>query len=346
MENIEFDSIMKEITSGLTGDAKADLAYIMEQGEKYRSHKYAKEITRACGRIMYSLLPEDKKEELAAAIERDNMGYEAALEEIHFKMYRKEFPEALKLMEAIVDKYENSGMFIDDDVSEYHNFKELMEELLYVHLHDVTKKIRHAGVDFSDIYLLYGNLLYELNRHEDAIAALEKAMKWNPSSAKIAFEHAENYKALRDFDAFEACTREIYKIAFKPSQLAHYYRNLGYLYVEKKEYEVAAYCELYSMEFESSNIAQSELYNISSITGKIYSPDFEKIEACLEKFDIPLGPSEDVFKIAHVYGNHFKEEGDYEAAIYCFEIIQAFLEDEKLGQTIEELKCQLEESDN
>ena len=34
-----FDDIMHEITSGLTGDAKTDLAYLKEQCEAYKDHE-------------------------------------------------------------------------------------------------------------------------------------------------------------------------------------------------------------------------------------------------------------------------------------------------------------------
>ncbi len=53
MDNQSFDSIMRGITSGLTGNSKVDLAYLQEQMEKYKDHEMSKEILRACGRIMY-----------------------------------------------------------------------------------------------------------------------------------------------------------------------------------------------------------------------------------------------------------------------------------------------------
>lgn len=65
---MDFDQIMKEITSGLTGDNKADMTYLQEQMEKYKDHEMGKEIIRACGRIMYQLMPEEAKVELAKAM--------------------------------------------------------------------------------------------------------------------------------------------------------------------------------------------------------------------------------------------------------------------------------------
>ena len=58
----DFDSIIREITGELTGDFKIDIAYLRDQMEKYKDHEMGKEIVRACGRLMYELIPDDDKE--------------------------------------------------------------------------------------------------------------------------------------------------------------------------------------------------------------------------------------------------------------------------------------------
>lgn len=44
--NMDFDHIMQEITSGLTGRSDEDVAYLMKQSEKHKTHPFAKEIAR------------------------------------------------------------------------------------------------------------------------------------------------------------------------------------------------------------------------------------------------------------------------------------------------------------
>ncbi len=58
---MDFEKIMREITSGLTGDSGKDIKYLMDQMEKYKEHEMGKEIIRACGRLLYQCVPEDKK---------------------------------------------------------------------------------------------------------------------------------------------------------------------------------------------------------------------------------------------------------------------------------------------
>ena len=60
-----YDGIMRNITAGLTGDADKDGIYLNEQMEKYKEHEFATEIIRACGRIFYELIPDDKKKKFA-----------------------------------------------------------------------------------------------------------------------------------------------------------------------------------------------------------------------------------------------------------------------------------------
>lgn len=61
---MELQDILNEITSNLTGDNEKDLAYLQQQSDKYKDHKYGKEILRACGRLMFNLIDEDEKKNL------------------------------------------------------------------------------------------------------------------------------------------------------------------------------------------------------------------------------------------------------------------------------------------
>ena len=38
-EKRDFDAIMRDITSGLTGDRETDIKYLNKQGDKYKEHK-------------------------------------------------------------------------------------------------------------------------------------------------------------------------------------------------------------------------------------------------------------------------------------------------------------------
>ena len=83
-----YDEIMQSITYGLTGDFETDQIYLKEQMEKYKNHELGKEIIRACARIMYQIIPDDKKEEIIKEIQNEDLGVESILEEAQFNIYK------------------------------------------------------------------------------------------------------------------------------------------------------------------------------------------------------------------------------------------------------------------
>ena len=127
----DFDDIMHSIKAGLTGEPEIDIEYLKGQIERYKDHELNKEIIRACARLMYDLLPAETVEELSKAIDQDSLGVDTTLEEVQYNIYKKDYDKALSTIEALVKKVEDLNAFQDDSVSEYHNFDEPFEEILY-----------------------------------------------------------------------------------------------------------------------------------------------------------------------------------------------------------------------
>lgn len=338
MESKDFESIMKEITRGLTGNFEQDISYLNEQMEKYKGHEYEKEILRACGRLIYEIMPEDKKKELEEMVSKDTAGFDAAMEEIQFNIHNKKYDRALKMMESMVEKYEKLNMYADDNVSEYYDFNELFEEVLYVQLHSPKKDVRRSQIEYTKIYYQYGSLLMDLQRYEDAARELEKAMRWNPSNARIAFEYAETFKARGMIEEYYTITKKIHKIIFHDSDLARYYRNLGYYYVEKQDLQTAVCCYIYSTIFEGSNIAQSELYYISTLDSSInMDPEVELLEDCFESNDIPSNADDDIIAMAYHLTKSCMENGNKSGAEYFISILLNFIETDEIRSMNEEI---------
>jgi tetratricopeptide (TPR) repeat protein len=338
-KNKDFDSIMREITAGMSGDAKTDIAYLMDQTEKYKNHEMGKEIIRACGRLMYELVSDDNKEALAKLFDNESAGIDAALEEVRFNIYKKAFDKALQIMEALVTKVEDLHAFEDDQVSEYHLFDEFFEEVLYQYRAEPEKDIRQAQIPYTEIYLLYGSLLVELKRIPDAREALKKGLRWNPVSFRITSEYIETYKMTGDLDPFFDLTKDAFKIAFRSADVARCYRNLGFYFVEKKLWSEAIACYLLSLQYErESTQAQSELYYINSVTdGKIPEPSIDQLKAYSEKYGFPLGADDDVLGLSVSYGRHCLEQNNPDAARYFLAIAYDLTDDEEIEKMIENL---------
>lgn len=338
-DNKDFDSIMHKITGGLSGDSATDIAYLKGQMEEYKNHELGKEIIRACARLMYDLIPEDKKKELERAINNDASGTEATLEEVRFNIYKKDFNKALRIMEALVTKIEALNAFEDDAVSEYHDFEEWFEEILYQYRSKTEKDLRRAQIPYREIYLLYGALLVELKRIPEAREALKKGLRWNPVCFRMMSEYIETYKMTGDLEQFIVLTKEAFKIAFRSTDLARCYRNFGYYFVEKKLWSEAIACNLLSLQYDNeSKAAQSELYYINSATdGEIAEPSLDQVKEYSEKYGFPMGPDRDILGLSYAYGKHFLEENEPNAARYFLSITYDLTGDSDIKEIIEKL---------
>lgn len=336
---MSFEEIMREITSGLTGDSEKDIKYLMDQMEKHKEHELGKEIIRACGRLVYQCVPEDKKAEFGRIINNDLTSYESVLEEVRFKQHEKKYEEALALIEGLIGKFEETNLFSDDQVSEYHCFNEFFEEALYEYHAEPSKELRRATYPLDVIYTQYGSLLVDLNRPKDAEAALNKALRWNPADAQIMFERAETRKLQGDMYGFFQMSLDAFKYAFRPKQVARCFRNLGFYFTEKELWEESVACHTMSLQFDKeSNLAMSELYYIQQKAGKVIQPPkMDRFREISEQYGFPVGADKDVLGLSYNYGKHFAEQGSTAAARYCWEITYGLTDDEEIKEMLDKL---------
>ena len=337
-ENSDFDSIMRKITSGFTGDPAEDIPYLREKSEEYHDHVLSCEISRACGRLIYEMLPDDKKVEINKALGNEKAGTQAALEEIRYNIYKKDYDKALQMTEALVKKAESLNAFQDDQVSQYFVFDEVFEEVLYDHRYKPTRDLRNAPFPYTEMYAIYGSLLVELGRLEDARAVLQKGLRWNPMNFYIMSEYVETFKMEGDMDTFREKTMEAFRIAIHAPQVARCFRNLGYYYVEKKLYSVAMAAYFLSMRFEKdSKQVQSELFYINQVAGVIKPPSYEEAEKYAKKHGFPMDADSEVLGLAYTYGKHYMEEGKSEPARYFLGILYELTRDDDVKRMIDTL---------
>ncbi len=267
----------------------------------------------------------------------DNQAFNQILEEVKFHISEKDFDKALDLLGSTVAKYEETPLFENDEATEYYCFAEPMEELLFLHLNNPKKEVKHAGVDFLTLYYLYGSVLVELGCAEDARKALAKAKRWNPASAAAAFEYGETFKMVGDADNFFKATMEIYPYLFTKKSIARFYRNLGYYYTEKEDYYTSACCFMFSGGYENHPMIASELAYIEQVTGKRPDPNLEDLAGCFEEHGIPLSVNEEILKIAYSYGKHFFAEQNKDAVSYFWGIFAEFVPDEDVQAVLDHI---------
>jgi len=232
--------------------------------------------------------------------------------------------KALEIIEPASKEVDSlMAVFTEDSAGIYHYFENAIEEVIHLVYYEPKKTVRNLPENFFDVYIMHGIILFELGRYEDAITPLKKAMKINPISTDVIFELAEVYKVKKDWDEYLRLTREAHKVSYTKKDLARFYRNFGYYFIEQQKYDEATALYFVSLYFEPENKgAMNQLLYIQEKTEKqISKPDNNEVIAILKKNDIELRAKTEVLAAIYMLGKAMQSEGNTEAAKTYFSII-------------------------
>lgn len=194
-----------------------------------------------------------------------------------FDKAEKEFLEFLK----IEDGYKASSecnMLIRSRIIYEQDLIEILNE---------DKRIFSVSVDIDYVYYALGTIEVEKKNLLKARYYLRKAIEWNPVYVSAFFEYAETFKIEGDIETFYTITKNTYDKIFLPSDLARYYRNAGFYFIEKENYNLATCLFLHSLSFEDTDMAKSEIMYIKQKTGSLNIPEPNIAKHILEENDIP-----------------------------------------------------------
>ena len=335
-----YEEIINEIKANLGENKDLNRKYLSSQIEKYKDHPYNKEIIREISRIMWDCLSDEEKAEFMEISENENPIMDI-LNEISEFLEVGEYKKALEIMDKFMESF--PGMFEDDKVSEYHSFTNPLEELLFRKYIGATKEVRLIPDDkpVLDLYYIYGFLLLEDNQLEEAEENLKKANNINPVSARIILELSEIYKKhTPSFNKFVMYTTEALTYSYYPQDIARCYRNLAYYYIEENNYDVAVALLKYSMTFEMSIMAHSELHYLES-KGQSTDISLEEAIAIIESKNIQLGVNPFILDTLNEFASEYENNKLYAQALYFYELIYNLTDDGKIAEKIKALAAEI-----
>ncbi len=335
-----FEEIMSEINDGLTGDTDRDLKYLIGKAAEYREHPYAKEITRAIGRIQYRLLPDEIRSNLEDKTSEDMEVLRKKLKRADYHIVRKEYEEAEAVLVPLVRDIEEAGLFKDDTVSEYHVFDDLFEEMIFLELQHPAKKVRRVPYPYHEIYLRCGSLMIDMGRYDEAQNAFEKALHWNPVSSWIWLEYAETFKYRGMTEQVINCTKKLFPYVYQPKLIAKCYRNFGFCLIEEQKYTDAAVCYYMSLIYDSeSSQAEEELRYIQQTAGfDPEPPEKNDILRVCRTYGIPQGPNPDLLAMAYTAGKMMMEKNDYQSARHFLEIAYDLMPADEIRTLLDQME--------
>jgi tetratricopeptide (TPR) repeat protein len=338
MSSETFDAVMRSIKDGMTGDSKADMAYLMKVAEEYKDHELGKEILRECGRMAYDIAPDDFHEQLERKIAEDQAEWDELLDETYSLLRDGNvdgacdsiLPQAEKLL-----KLEESGWGTDDTQSSYFEFSCFEEMLLYLNKTRVETEIRVPPAPYSRFYYCAAVCLYEAGRFDEAIEWINRALRWDPASAHLYFELAENYKRKGDIEAVSKTADEAYPFAYTPSLIAQPHRMKGFCEIERGNLELAATYLVGSMVYEQTEMAASELQYMKEELGADYTDmDPEQAFETAEADGAVLGPDDNVIETFMSLIASGQKEGNQEMVSRGAQVMWAITQDESFYELI------------
>ncbi|WP_458453320.1 tetratricopeptide repeat protein [Methanobrevibacter sp.] len=335
-----YEEIINEIKSNLGSNKDLNRQYLSSQIEVYKDHPYSKEIIKEISRLMWNCLSEEEKQEFKEITVRENPIMDI-LNDIYHDIENGNYDTPLEKLDTFMETF--PGMYEDDKISEYHYFTNPLEELVFRKYIGPEKELRYIP-DYHpllDLYYVYGFLLLEKQRYDEAEDSLKKAIKINPVSARIILELTEIYKRhTYTLNEFVIRTSDALKYSYYPQDIARCYRNLGYYYVEENDFKTAQALYIYSMEFEASPLAYAEIKFIQSKNNNMELSLKECVEI-IENKNIQLGANPFILDVLNELINEYDENKLYNQLLYFLELKFDLTNDEKTFAKINDTKEKL-----
>lgn len=334
-----YEDIINEIKANLGGNKDLDRRYLSSQVEKYKDHPYNKEILKEISRMMWDCLSDEEKLEYIEITNNENPIMDI-LNDVSYDIEKGEYKLALNKLDKFMESFQ--PIFEDDKVSEYHFFTNPLEEILFYTYIGAEKEVKLIpdNQPLLDLYYIYGFLLLETQKFDKAEEYLKKAIRINPVSSRIILELCEIYKLhTYNYNKYYMYASDALKYAYYPSDIGRCYRTLGYYYVEENQMKTALALFTYSMEFDLSPMAYSEITHIKS-KNNIEMTLEESIDI-IESKNIQLGPNTFILETLERLANEYEENMLLNQSIYFYELLYALTNDEKISERIDDIKNKL-----
>ncbi|MBE6492024.1 MAG: hypothetical protein E7Z82_03725 [Methanobrevibacter sp.] len=335
-----YEEIINEIKSNLGENKDLNKKYLSSQMDVYKNHPNNKEILNEISSMMWDCLSEFEKEEYNQIIENKTQLMDI-LNEVAYEIENGKSKVALEKLDKFINKYQSP--FENDDDAEYHFFTNTLEELIFMRYIGSKNEIKYIPTNqpVLDLYYIYGFLLLEDKQFEKSEKYLKKAIKINPVSSRVILELSEIYKIhTYTYNKYYMFVSDALKYAYYPQDIARCYRQLGFYYIEENQMEIALALFIYSMEYELSPQAYSEINYIQSKNSELKLNLDECINIIKNK-NIQLGVNPFVLDTLYELADEYEKNRLYSQSLYYYEIIYDLTNDENILEKIKNITSKI-----
>ncbi len=329
---MSYNDTLEEIRSKLGESREENDKLLRELAGKYAQEGNG-EGFEAVEQLLMENLPEATRKEMMRITHVDGVRLDKMYEQINQLIGERKFVEAKSLAERLYKKI--TVEFREGEKAKFVSLRNPFEDNLYQRLFKPEKTLNRAPFDFATYITAYAYIMTETGSPLDAIPILEKAIEFNPVDCGPKFELAEVYKLLKNRRRLEEITRDTLRVASSPVALSRCYANMGYLLTDAQEYDDAAAFYTASVMIAPNPTVPLEMQHLADLKGSpIIRPDHAEVVEVLKKYDMELGPNQEVVTVAAELAAHYLQENDIPNAVNALKITYNLTLDENIKNLI------------
>lgn len=335
--------IIDEIDKGLTEDRERNLKHLHAYGDKYKKHPQNLEILQHIGRLIARNMPDEAMEAFTAAISQDMERVQSELAEASRLIQERKIAEATKfLQEKQLDEGFAEELFRENELTVYLDFESSIDEAYYRITDQTSKEIKPAPLPFCQSYKLAAYVAFENKDYDKVLRITEKGLKRCPMSADLKFERCEVFKIREQMDDLWKAMEESGPSFYRRQDIAHQFRNLGWYFTHKKDWEPAIACYVASHYWHKSDMAQNELSYIVQCGGSTYEDvkammgDYARCKSALATKGLSMMPIDPKWiPLLKMLGKNGEENASYVFAAECYHWLHELTGDEEAKKRLE-----------
>ncbi len=333
--------ILTHIRDHVPSDKSQVMEYLTDMEHHYAGHPCQKEISDLFASLAIQSFSHVEFQTFMSRVQNPDIIVEAVLGSVRSLLNERNGMAAESALLYILPYAEHPN----EGEEKYLSFRDFIEYAYYITWLSPEQTFKVHPYQNCDILFQSGQLALLKGEKNQARAIFRFLSELSPVNDSILFARADMCREERILNEFRNLTNQCFEYAWKPDDLAHAYRNMGYYLTEMGDYTGAVTCYLMATTWEDSPETARELAYIKEKAGK--EPDVPAIlshgREILDERNIPFGPNPKIIELMVTYAEECKQDGDFfEARKYLsrakalelsdslereIEVIERFIED-------------------
>jgi len=219
---------------------------------------------------------------------------------------------------------------VEDENNTYYSFNNYIETLIFWNIYKPEKKNVMPDINYAEVYYYLGFINIKQKNYGKAIEYLEKGLQWNPIDVTLIIERATVYRMLGEIERYKAEIEKTHSLIYRSFDMARFYAELGWYYVEKRIFDLGNALYTKSLEFSNTELAKNELMFIAKQENReLRFSSKEEIKKLFADYNIWSGFNRNTVNLIY---EEYKRLGAYKPQPSAFQFLKQTLYDITLDE--------------